>query len=176
MENNLINLVKQMKGITLGIGITSEKIKEAIEKNDNIRTCYLLEEPNSTFNKKRFNFNSKLKKVNIKKIRKVFKKKRIENLICNYKTIKPFLKTFIKDSVYINKGKLYIYGTENDLEPLIDKYKRYTDKIEIKNKKEEFLIIIDNIETKNNKIKDIGYWWKDTIDNIVDFLTSFLVN
>ena len=102
---NLIEYIKKMDGSTVGIGIDNEKIKNAIQNNDNIKTCYLLEEGPS-FSKKKFKIFEKSKTVNIKKIKKVFKKKRIENLICNYKTIKPFLKTFVRDSVFINKEKL----------------------------------------------------------------------
>lgn len=176
MEKTLVNLIKKMSGTTLGIGIESEMIKDSIQKNDNIKTCYLLEENTSGFSKKKFKFNKKFKTINIKKIRKVFKKKRIDNLICNYHSVKPFLKTFIKDSVYINKDKLYIYGQKTDLQSLIKKYNRYTDAIEIKEDKNQFLLIIDNSKAKNKKLKDIIYWWSDTIENIIDFLTVFLVN
>ena len=179
MEKLLLNKIKNMSGTTLGIGINKEAIRNAIEKNKNIETCYLLEEPIqgvSKFGRKKLYFNKKLKKVNIKKIRKIFKKKRIENLICNYKTISPFLKTFVKDSVYINKGKLYIYGQKTELDSLIKKYRRYTDKIEIEENKDDFLIIIDNKNSKNNKLKEFCYWWSDTFESLLDLLTTLLVN
>ena len=171
---NLIEYIKKMDGSTVGIGIDNEKIKNAIQNNDNIKTCYLLEEGPS-FSKKKFKIFEKSKTVNIKKIKKVFKKKRIENLICNYKTIKPFLKTFVRDSVFINKGKLYIY-MEEDYEEIISKYKRYTNDIKIEKNKKQTLLIINNQNTVNKKTKDIKYWWKDTLNNIADVLTNILVN
>ena len=171
----LINCIKKMEGTTLGIGIDDEKLKDEIEKNDKITTCYLLEET-SSFNKKKMRLFQRSKKVNIKKIKKVFKKKRIENLICNYKTINPFSKTFVRDSVFINKGKLYIYGKDENYEQIINKYKRYTSDIKIEKEKDEFLIIINNQETKNNKLTDIKYWWQDTLNSIADILTNILVN
>lgn len=171
---NLIEYIKKMDGSTVGIGIDNEKIKNAIQNNDNIKTCYLLEE-GSSFSKKKFKIFEKSKTVNIKKIKKVFKKKRIENLICNYKTIKPFLKTFVRDSVFINKGKLYIY-MEEDYEEIINKYKRYTNDIIIEKNKKQTLLIINNQNTVNKKTKDIKYWWKDTLNNIADVLTNILVN
>ena len=172
----LINEIKNMSGITLGIGIENENIKNAIQKNDSIKTCYLLEENSSKLNKKKMRIFSYRKTINIKKIKKVFKKKRIDNLICNYKTIKPFLKTFIRDSVYINKGKLYIYGIKEDYNELIKRYNRYTDNIKVEEKNDKILIIVDNTNTQNKKINDIKYWWSDTFSNIADILTSILVN
>ena len=171
----LIEYVNKMQGTTVGIGINNEKIKSAIEKNKNIKTCYLLEET-SSFNKKKMKIFEKSKTVNIKKIKKVFKKKRIENLICNYKTISPFLKTFVRNSVFINKGKSYIYGKKENYDELINKYKRYTDDIKIEKNSDEFLIVINNQNTVNKKTKDIKYWWQDTLNNIADLLTNILVN
>ena len=171
---NLIKYIKKMEGTTIGIGIENEKVKDAIQNNDKINTCYLLEET-SSFNKKKMTIFEKQKTVNIKKIKKVFKKKRIENLICNYKTIKPFLKTFVRDSVFINKGKLYIYTDKED-EELIKKYHRYTQNIKVEKTKNSILIIINNRNTINKKTKDIKYWWQDTLNNIADIITSILVN
>ena len=176
MDKYLIEQIKKMKGVTLGVGIDNEKIKEAIQNNNDIQICYLLEESKSLLNKKKMKIFNNNKTINIKKIRKTFKKKRINNLICNYKTIKPFLKTFVRDSVYINKNSLYIYGTNEEHEEIVKRYKRYTTNIKTEKNKENFLIFVNNENSKNNKIKDIGYWWKDTFSNIADILTQILVN
>ena len=175
MEKFFVKEIRQMYGSLIAFGLTDEKLKHEIEKNDAINTCYLLDST-SNFNKKKLKIFNRGKTINIKKIKKVFKKKRIDNIIANYQTIKPFLKTFVRDSVYINKNKLYIYGTKEDYEDIIQRYKRYTDKIEIKKEKDYFVIIIDNTNTSNKKIKDIIYWWKDTFTSIADFLTVILVN
>ena len=176
MEKFLSKEIKNMEGTLLGIGITSNKIKEEITKNDNIKNCYLLEETPSKINRKNLQLFNRKKKINIKKIKKVFKKKRIDNIICNLKTVNPFLKTFVRDSVYINKNKLYLYGTKEDYEDITNRYQRYTKNIKIKRFKENFIIIVDNTDTKNNKIKDIIYWWKDSMNNLIDFITTLLVN
>ena len=175
MEKYLLKEIKNMEGSIIGFGLTSEKIKEEIQNNNKINTCYLLDS-SSNFNKEKMKIFNKGKTINIKKIKKVFKKKRIDNIIANIETINPFLKTFIRDSVYINKNKLYIYGTKENYEIIIERYKRYTNDIEIKKEKNKFLIIINNSKTQNNKIKDIIYWWKDTFSAIADFLTLILVN
>lgn len=176
MEIFLQNRIKNMTGSLLGIGITSEKLKNAITNNNKITLCNLLEDTPKGIGKKKFNIINKPRTINIKKIKKVFRKKRVDNIICNYNTIKQFQKTFVRDSVYINKGKLYIYGNKEDLENIKQKYERYTKDIELKNKNKDYILIINNENTKNNKIKDIVYWWIDTANSFIDFLTLILVN
>lgn len=175
MNNKLIGYIKKMSGVTLGIGIDNDKLKDELNKNNDINICYLLEENNKIFGKKKFSFNKKLKTVNIKKIKSVFKKKRIVNLICNYKTISPFLRTFVKDSVFINSDKLYIYGT-GDYDKILNSYKRYTDDIEVINNKDGFIIIVNNKNTKNGFFKDFYYSFLYIMANILDFLTVLLSN
>jgi len=176
MENYLLNQVKNMEGSLLGIGITSEKLKKAIQNNNKITICNLLEENTKGIGKKKFSILNKPRTINIKKIKKIFKKKRVDNIICNIDTIKKFQKTFIRDSVYINKNKLYIYGNKEDLENIKEKYERYTNEIELKQEDKKYILIVNNTNTKNNKLKDILYWWKDTGNSFLDFLTLILTN
>lgn len=175
MEKYLIKEIKQMKGSLLGIGITSEKIKDAINKNDEILICNLLEE---TTKRKNSNLvaGKKQRKVNIKKLRKTFRKKRTDNVICNLETVKKFLKTFVRDSVYINKGKLYIYGDKEEIETLKKKYERYTKDIKIINKAKQSILVVNNTNTKNNKFKDICYWWQDFGQSTLEIITALLAN
>ena len=172
MEKFLLNEVKKMEGTLLGIGLVNEKIKTAISKNDKITICNILEE-NSKRKSKKLKANKTNITVNIKKLRKTFHQKKTDNIICNLEVVEPYLKTFVRDSVYINRGKLYIYGKKEDLEKVKLKYMRYTDDIIIN---EENVLIVNNKNTKNNWFKDLGYWWKDTLDNLLDMLTLILAN
>lgn len=176
MENNLTEYIKNMEGNLLGIGIDSEKLKTAITKNDKIVNCSLLEDNSKKPNQKKLVFRQRMRKVNIKKMKKVFKKKRMDNVVANYKITSPFMKTFIRDSIYLSKGIVYIYGEKTDLETVMKRYQRYTKDIKLEEKDDKFILIIDTSNAKNNKIKDIGYWWADTFTSFVDFLTLILAN
>lgn len=176
MNEFLIKEIKGMSGYFLSIGSLNDKVQKAILNNDNILTYSFLEKTTKSFGKKKLIIRNRSKKVNIKKIRKVFKKKRVDNIICDYNIIDDFTKTFVRDSVYINKGKLYIYGSKTNLEKIMIKYQRYTKNIILKKVKNNYVLIIDNSKAKNNKIKDIGYWWIDTFNNFIDILTLILVN
>ncbi len=176
MDNYLIQQIKKLQGNVLGIGNFNEKVKKAIEDNKSIEECFLLEETSKKLTKNKLRFFNRKRKVNIKKLRKTFKKKSIDTTIANYKTIIEFQKWFVRESIYITHEKIYIYGEKIELEDLIKKYKRYTKNIELKEENDEFVLEINCENTKTNKLKDIGYWWVDTATSFIDFLTLILAN
>jgi len=171
MNKEILKIVDNFENNVLAIG-TSEKITNFINSNKKVLKFDLLEKTKKGIKIKSQN---KTKKVNIKKIRKIFKKKKTDFIICEYEIIRKYLNTFVKDSVYINKNKLYIYGTHEDIEFLIKRYKRYNVKVDLKQKKDYFILSIDNTLSKNNKIKDIGYLIIDTIEKIIEFIGDLLM-
>lgn len=165
-----------MQGSLLGIGFDDDQILDAIEANDNIQTCFLLTPKNS--NSKKFNMtkHGRNKKISIKKIKKYFKKKSIDNVICKYETIKSFYRSFIPNSIYINKGTLYVYGKKEDLENLKPKHQRYTNDIEITKTDDGYIMKINNQNTKNKFIKDNLFKLKDFGSDVIDIMTDLLIN
>lgn len=177
MKENIIKEIKKMKGSLLGIGIDDPSMLDEIEKNDNIDLCYILSNGGKANNKKFKLFKKgRTKKINIKKIRNYFRKKSLDNVLCDYNIIKKYYRSFISNSIYINKGKLIIYGNIKELEKIKEKYKRYTEDIEEKRTNKSFLLIINNKNTKTNLIKDKFYKIKDTLNDGLDYLTEFLAN
>lgn len=177
MINEIIKEVKSIKGTVLGIGIEDKKVLDEIEKNKNIQLCFLLNNYKKNTNKKfKLNKKGKTKKINIKKLKKHFRKKSFDNIICNYETIKKFYKSFVPNSIYINKGKLFVYGNIKYLENIKEKYERYTSEIITNKNNKNFLLIINNKDVKTNIIKTNYYKIKDTLNEILDYLTEFLTN
>lgn len=175
--SDLKNISKNLSGKVLVIGLENKTALQVLDKNENIVELYTM------------NFNGKKKTkdktrgrrgktISIKKIRKVFKKKRIDYIICNIEDINKFLRTFIRDSVYINKTKLYIYGNKDILDSeLIEKrYKRYNTNIVITEYNQELLIEIDNSNAYNNKIKDIFYNISDIGYDMLNVVGDLLIN
>lgn len=163
----LKKIIKNLDGNVLGIGLSEDLIKE-IENNDKIINCNLLN-PYIKGKKKFSLFN---KTIKIKKIRKIFKKKKIDYIICNYDEINNHFNTFVKDSVYINKKKIYYFGNV-DIDLLKYKYGRYDTNIIIKNKN---LVEIDNSKAKNNFLKDNYYRLKDFKDRLIELIGDILMN
>jgi hypothetical protein len=172
----IYDIAKCLSGNVLGIGVDG-KISEILEKNDLVLNCNLLNSYTKEINKKQ-NIKQKLKKIRLKKIRKVFKKKKVDFIICNIEEIKKHLKTFIKDSIYINKDILYIYNiTDDELkEELIKKYNRYNTKIEEIKDKNTTILKIDNKNAKTNIFKDYYYLIIDTLMQLFNLISDILLN
>lgn len=174
VNSTLKKYVKNMSGSLIGIGIQDVKIVEEIDKSNKILMCDLLNcvdlDDDSVVSKKR------AKKVYVKKLRKRYKKKRIDYMIINSEEIKPFLKTFIRDTIYINKNEIYYFSEKKDiLEKIKKKYHRYTKKTEITKYEDGYILKIDTDGTKNKFLKDKLYYLIDTISNIEDLIADILI-
>ena len=163
----LKKIIKNLGGNVLGIGLSEDLIKE-IENNDKIINCNLL----NPYIKRKKKFSLFNKTIKIKKIRKIFKKKKIDYIICNYDEINNYFNTFVKDSVYIKKKKIYYFGNV-DIDLVKYKYGRYDTNIIIKNKN---LVEIDNSKAKNNFLKDNYYRLKDFKDRLIELIGDILMN
>ena len=157
--------IRKLKGNLLLIS-NDEKLMNLIEKNKNITESYVLSNISSS---KKGKLKFKNKKIQINKIRKYFKKKSIDNIIVDYNLIKKYISCFVKNSIFLNKGNLYFYNLDEDIDY---KYKRYNVEIE-KNKN---FMKIDNTKSKNNFIKDNYYIFKDKKDKLLDILSDFITS
>ena len=177
MENEMIKVIKKLSGSVLSIGL-SEKLVDELDRNSKI-----VELDEISFNdRKKGTIKTektikKSKKINIKKLRKLYKKKSTNYIVCNYEIIKNYMRFFIKDSVYINNKKLYIYGTSiKEVKQIISKYKRYNVLVKNTEKENYFVLEIDNTESKNNVFKDTIYFIGDTFELVSDLIGNFLIN
>ena len=178
MNKELIKIIKKLSGSVLSIGLDNE-LNEELEKNEKILE---LDEIN-LINKKNGSIKStkvkkkKNKKINIKKLKKIYNKKKTNYIICNYEIMKKYMRYFVRDSVYINNNTLYLYGTSiSEIKTIVKKYKRYNVLIKPTEKKEYFILEIDNTNSKNNFFKDVLYLIFDTLELISDLIGNFLIN
>lgn len=176
MNKQILEIIEKLKGSLLGIGLSDENILDAIENNENIQTCYLLN--NLSLTGKRFSItkHGKEKKINIKKIKKQFKKKSLDNIVCNFDIIKQFYRSFVPNSIYLCNKTIYIYGRKQDLEKIKAKYQRYTEKIEIEENEDNCVMKIDVQNTKNYFFKDTSYKITDFATDAIDVITDILIN
>lgn len=172
----IYDITKCTSGNVLGIGV-DEKISEILEQNNLVTNCNLLNSYSKETNKKQTK-KKRLKKIRIKKLRKVFKHKKVDFIICNTEEIKKYLKTFIKDSIYINKDMLYLYNIKDEelKQELIKKYKRYNTIVEEIKDNNETILKIDNKKSKTNIIKDTFYLIIDTLTQLLNIISDLLLN
>ena len=162
------NELKKISGVVLGIGL-NEKEQTILEKNAKVTDCYLLNS-NSTNDA---NSKGHSKTIDIKKIRKIFRKKSFDYIICNFEELKSYLRSFIKNSIYLNKSKMYFYNIGDfELEELENRYVRYNSTFDIKKN----VVIIDNSKSKTNVFKNVFYYICDLIYDVIDYIGKLLVN
>ena len=160
--------LKKINGNVLGIGL-SEKEQNILEQNDNVIECYLLNSNSTSAN----NSKGYCKVINIKKIKKIFRKKSFDYIIGNFEELKPYLRSFIKNSIYLNKNKLYFYNIKDfELEELENRYIRYGSIVKIKKN----MVIIDNSNSKTNIFKNILYYVCDLTYDTIEYIGKLLVN
>jgi len=177
MKSELKKIINKLSNNVLSIGLDSNLCEE-LNNNTKINNLDVINFESGKVRKKRLlKGKDKSKKINIKKLRKIYKKKGVDYIICNYDIIKKYIRYFIKDSVYINNTTLYFYGNDiKTVNSIVKKYERYNVSIKTKTYSNYFIIEIDNSKSKNHFIKDKLYFIYDTISLISDYIENFLIN
>ncbi len=169
IETKLINLIKDVTGDVILIGISFNSFLKAAKENKEISKLHLLksiefgdEENKSFFEKIDLPLN---------KIKKKYKKNKIDYIFIDYNHIKNYLKSFIKDSIYINNKKIYIvFDNEDDLIKVSNKYKMFNSEVTYSKEGKSYLLRIDNTNVKSNKIKDKIVELKEVLNYLLDLL------
>lgn len=174
--NELVYEIKKLNGYILGVGNLSDKILKEFLKNDFIEVNLLTNDNiKLPVNTKFSNIKKKNgKSIKISKLKKYFKTKRPDYIICNVNDVKDYLKHFIKDSLYITNEKIYIYTENNeiDLDVIFKRYRRYNVDV-VKGKKN---IVVDSSNYKSNIFKNIYYYIVDSFINLYDYISTILTS
>lgn len=166
MNKEIEKIVKKLKGNLIGIGIKEERIIKLIDKNNDITECNLLDCTDINNEEK-----GKNKKIKIKKLRKKFKKRRTNYIICNYKRIDDFKEKFIYDSIYICNKEIFIYSDEY-IDSLVRRYSRFAN-VEISKNNDGYIYKI-KVNKNMNKFNEIYYKMIDNTISLVDFISNLL--
>lgn len=115
MYKYLLDIIKKMEGNVIGVGIDS-KLLDGFNKNNRVNV-YTIDnaKPGIGISKSKRTTSSG-KTINIKKLYKYFKKNSIDYIICNTEEVNDYLKYFIRDSIYLNNNKIYLYGNKDNMD------------------------------------------------------------
>ncbi|MFV0249583.1 MAG: hypothetical protein ACK5HP_00880 [Bacilli bacterium] len=171
IDNELINIVSNLKGEILGIGINSENVKKALDINNNIITCNLLENKYS----KKGKGNQKTNTIRVSKFRKQFKKKKIDCIIVNKNEINNFTDKFIKDSIYLAKNDIYLFCIKDNMDKIQQKYKIYTKKIDLIECLDGYILKINLVNIKSTYFKDKLYDTINFISELSNIISEILI-
>ncbi len=172
---------RNLKGSVLVIGFDDDsKFVKDLKSNKNLNIVYTLTSNIKGKNKKTKKKKKKLngeRNIDIKKLKKEFRKQTFDYIICDFDTISPFFRSFIKNSILLAKEKVYLYieGTDYDHDQIFYRYERYGAKVFKSGVKEEYLFEIKVNNVKVPFYKSFGYWFKDIGYDFVEFIGNVLI-
>lgn len=176
IKARLKTIINETAGKLLVIGLNDSSLLSQIKNNDEIITCDILN--NNNYSKVNYENNSgKTKNINLKNIRKIFGHKKLNKIICDYQHVEGYLKTFIKDSIFITNDSVVIYGDLSSAacDSLVAKYRRYHVEAEIEKSGNYQMIIFKVGSNKTNIIKDRYYYICDSFKEIGEIISDILV-
>lgn len=98
-------------------------------------------------------------------------------MIADIRELEPYFKTFIRDSIYITKGTIYLFvmNPEYDLDLLIKRYHRFQVESSIKKCKDGVIVTIHVGNAKNHFWKEKVYYVVDVVTDIADMIGDALI-
>ncbi|MDD2435265.1 MAG: hypothetical protein PHO63_03325 [Bacilli bacterium] len=176
LEQELVKIVKKLKGNLITIDVSNDKTLEAIKKNKKLINVYEF-----TFGGRIYPKVKSIKgknKYHIKKMKKYFEKKSVNYFMCEINHLKKFFHVFIKDSIDLNNNTIYLYGEKNSysIKELKYRYERYGCKVEIVENELGFILIIKTGENKTSKLQNFKYYVRDSFYNLGELITQILIN
>ena len=82
----------------------------------------------------------------------------------------------IKETIYIGKNTLYLFGNKDKVNYYLNKYRRYKISYDLKEYNNNMIAYIDITKAKNKKIRDRLYIFSDKIESFVNLLIDVLTS
>lgn len=175
IEKELIKILKKIEGRVLVIGQNTSALNKVILENNNIYSCDIFS-INSGSGKSKKNTGElnekKDRQIILRNIDKEYKKKDLDYIFCDIEVIQKEVNYFIKNSLFLSKHKIYIYGnvSDYDLETLMDRYKKYNLEMNLNKKDKTYILEI----TSNSKYKKFKTKKNLILYNMVDLLNKLI--
>ncbi len=178
MNEQITKIIKSLSGTVLTIGIGSS-YDYVIENNKAIKESYVLEKIGRKIKgQDKGLYNNKKKNINLNKLKKIFKYKKIDFVLCDYEVIKGYLRHFIRNSIYITRKDIYFVGDAKttSIDELAYRYNRYGIKTNIEC--DNNLFIFKAIINDNNTIwyKSIVYYFRDLGYDILELIGDVMAS
>lgn len=119
----------------------------------------------------------KKKVINIKKLKKEFKKETFDYILCDFETILPYFRSFVSNSILVSNKEVLVYVNDIDynLEEIDKRYSRYGCKVNSSKSKNEYLYIIDTNDIKTPFYKRFIYWIRDISYDFFEFVANIII-
>lgn len=172
MIEEIKKIIKSLEGSVVAFGFKTEKFKSILNSNNKITTFDVLDQ----ITKKTSKEKGKSKRISIDSLRKKYKKKRVDTILIDVDAIDKYMTYLLKETIYIGKDKVYLFGTKEKVEKYINRYKRYNISLEQKEYSNNLITKINISNSKNNFFKDKFYILKDKTNDFLSLLTDILTS
>lgn len=178
----LDKLGKKLKGEALIIGFPDgSSFVRTFQNNNAITKLYILNNTNTgLFGRNRRTkklIGARQKRISITRLAKEFKKEPFDFVITDFETIRPFFRSFIKNSVKVAKQTVYVYQDNDDYNPdeIRKRYARFGYKVEETKEKNRTLFEISTEGVKYPLIKGFLYHIRDIGYDLAEFIANVLI-
>lgn len=174
IEKIINPIIQTGSGNVLAICPTSTMLAY-LEENNRIDICDILSNPTKENDGSK---GKRQKPFNFKKMRKKFKKKRKDMIIGDITELTRYQKTFVRDSIYITKGTIYLFtqNSDYDYDLWVKRYKRFGVTTIIEHCEDGLVLTIEIGNTKNHFWKEKVYFILDVIFDFIDVIGDILAS
>lgn len=172
MTEELKKIIKSLNGRVLAFGFKLDKFEKIVDLNKNITSFDVLDE----LIRKKNKLFGRNKTILISDLRKKYKRKNIDDIILNVDSMDKYMIELVKETIYIGKKNVYLYGKKALVEETLNKYRRYNINYQVFDFKDNEIVRINIENSKNNYFKDKYYVIKDKVSKLTDYLIDFLTS
>lgn len=172
MTEEIKRIIKSLQGNIVAFGFKSDKFKSILNSNSKILCFDILDEVSKN-NKKG---KCKSKNIYIKDLKKKYKKDKVDFILINVDVMDHYMIYLIKETIYIGKNTLYLFGNKDKVNYYLNKYRRYKISYDLKEYNNNMIAYIDITKAKNKKIRDRLYIFSDKIESFVNLLIDVLTS
>lgn len=172
MIEELKRILKSLEGRVVAFEFKAEKFNSVLNSNRKIITLDILDGVSKKVKKEK----GKNKKISISSLCKRYKKNKIDTILIDTDVMDELMIYLIKETIYIGKKDLYLFGKKETVIHYLQKYKRYAITYDEKYFKDKAIVKINIFQAKNNKVMDKLYFLKDKIEQFIDLISNVLTS
>ncbi len=172
MVEEIKKILKSLEGTVVAFGFKGEKFSSILNSNNKIISFDIMDE----ISKKNKKESSKSKKIDVTDLRKKYKKNKVNAILIDVDVMNRYMIYLIKETIYIGKSNVYLFGNKDKVDYYLNKYKRYNINFKTNLYNDNMIAYINISSAKNNVLKDKFYLLKDKLELFINMLSDILTS
>ena len=109
-------------------------------------------------------------------LRKKYEKNKVNAILIDVDVMNRYMIYLIKETIYIGKSNVYLFGNKDKVDYYLNKYKRYNINFKTNLYNDNMIAYINISSAKNNVLKDKFYLLKDKLELFINMLSDILTS